>query len=62
MPSGLPKASCANAHVSFPVALVKMADSRWVFPVLYSICSPGELTIGRSRTYRTQFGLRTHAP
>ncbi|MEZ5284276.1 MAG: hypothetical protein R2712_05585 [Vicinamibacterales bacterium] len=44
------------------MSLVRSADSRWVFPVLYSMAVPGSATSGCRQTYRTQLGLWTQAP
>ena len=51
-----------TATCSCPVAFVRIADSRWVLPVLYSISSPGAANIGRASACRTQSRLVTHAP
>ena len=62
MPSGEASASCAKRWVLIFVAFVRIADSRWVLPVLYSMTVPGSAMIGLASANCTQLRLRTHDP
>ena len=60
--SGFASAVWANCHVLVLDTLVRMADSKWELPVLYSISVPGVLTSGRLQAYATQFTAPHPAP
>nr|WP_246505542.1 hypothetical protein [Coralloluteibacterium stylophorae] len=61
-PSSGPSQSCASARVERPPTRARIAESRWLEPVEYSIVPPGSSTKGCASAARTQSSLATQRP